>query len=79
MRDYHRLDISTNFNKKTKWGQRTTFFGIFNLYNHQNPYYYYYDRKFSIGTNFEPEYDDLKLCQRSLFSLYPSVSYSFKF
>jgi hypothetical protein len=83
MRDYHRLDVSANFNKKTKWGERTWSISIFNLYNRQNPYYYYYDRKWigntSSGNTFKPVYDDLKLYQKSLFSIFPSVSYSFKF
>ena len=83
MRDYHRLDIAVNFNKKTKWGKRTWSISIFNLYNRQNPYYYYYDRKLitygQVGNTFNPVYDDLKLYQQSLFSLFPSVSYSFKF
>lgn len=83
MRDYHRLDVSANFNKKTKWGERTWSVSIFNLYNRQNPYYYYYDRKLKghvqNGYIFKPVYDDLKLYQRSLFSIFPSISYSFKF
>jgi len=83
MRDYHRLDVSANFNKKTKRGERTWSISIFNLYNRQNPYYYYYDRKWigntGTGNTFKPVYDDLKLYQKSLFSIFPSVSYSFKF
>lgn len=87
MRDYHRLDIAANFNKKTEWGERTWTISIFNFYNRQNPYYYYYDRKLKNltsnntggGYSFTAEYGELKLYQRSLFSLFPSVSYSFKF
>ncbi len=45
MRDYHRLDISANFTKKTEWGERTWNISIFNVYNRQNPYYYYYERE----------------------------------
>ncbi len=85
MRDYHRLDVSVNFKKQTNWGERTWSISIFNLYNRQNPYYYYYDRKLINNNNnnnnndFMPVYDDLKLYQQSLFSIFPSVSYSFKF
>lgn len=86
MRDYHRLDIAANFPKKTKWGERTWSISIFNLYNRQNPYYYYYDRKLvnttqssGSGYTFKPEFGELKLYQRSLFSIFPSVAYSFKF
>ncbi|MFW5700706.1 MAG: TonB-dependent receptor [bacterium] len=87
MSDYHRLDVSANFNKKTKWGESTWSISIFNLYNRQNPYYYYYDRKLinttsnntGNGYSFKPVYGELKLYQKSLFSIFPSVSYSFKF
>lgn len=85
MRDYHRLDIAVNFKKKTKWGERTWTISVFNLYNRQNPYYYYYNRELiksnnnSSGYSFTPVYGELKLYQKSLFSIFPSVSYSFKF
>lgn len=80
MRDYHRLDAAINFNKKTTWGERTWTLSVFNLYNRQNPYYYYYERKLlGIGESFKPIYDTIKLYQRSLFSIFPSISYSFKF
>jgi outer membrane cobalamin receptor len=87
MRDYHRFDIAAHFPKETDWGERTWSISIFNLYNRQNPYYYYYDRKYqgsvadssAGGYRFIPVYDNLKLYQRSLFSIFPSVSYSFKF
>jgi len=85
MRDYHRLDVAVNFKKKTKWGERTWTISVFNLYNRQNPYYYYYDRKLLDVTNnsssysFTPVYGELKLYQKSLFSIFPSASYSFKF
>jgi len=87
MRDYHRFDIAAHFPKETDWGERTWSVSIFNLYNRQNPYYYYYDRKYqgsvadpsAGGYRFVPVYDKLKLYQRSLFSIFPSISYSFKF
>ncbi len=85
MRDYHRLDFAINFPKKTKWGERNWSISVFNLYNRKNPYYYYYDRKFTFVLNsssgIEPVavFDNLKLYQKSLFSIFPSVSYSFKF
>ena len=86
MRDYHRLDIAANFHKKTKWGERTWSVSIFNLYNRKNPYYYYYDRKLlrnesvsGNGVSSIAIYDNLKLYQKSLFSIFPSIAYSFKF
>ncbi|MCK4662328.1 MAG: TonB-dependent receptor [Bacteroidales bacterium] len=86
MRDYHRLDIGVNFNKKTKWGERTWTVSIFNVYNRQNPYFYYYDRELidmintcTDGYCIEPVYSELKLYQQSLYPFFPSFSYSFKF
>lgn len=86
MRDYHRLDIAANFHKTKKWGRRTWTISIFNVYNRKNPYYYYYDRESSIemsdntnGVSLTEKIGALKLYQRSLFSFFPSVSYSFEF
>ena len=87
MRDYHRLDIAFNFFKKTNWGERTWTISVFNLYNRQNPYYYYYNRELigarrvetEHGVRLVPVYDELKLFQRSLFPFFPSFSYRFAF
>ncbi len=81
MRDYHRLDVAVNFRKKTKKGERTWTISVFNLYNRKNPYYYYYTREdlpVFRGTGTPPQ-PAFKLYQRSLFSILPSVAYSFKF
>ena len=78
MRAYHRLDVGFNFYKKKKWGERVWNISIYNLYNRQNPYLYYWDTKETynngVGTKGTP-----KLYQKSLFPIIPSVSYSFRF
>ncbi len=84
MRDYHRLDIAINFPLTTKWGERTWSFSIFNLYNRDNPFYYYYKRDMvqvsnDLGTGWSDKEGQLKLYQRSLFGFFPSISYNFKF
>lgn len=86
MRDYHRLDIAANYTKKTDWGERTWNFSIFNVYNRKNPYYYYYELESEThavvgehGIWTETIFGDMKLKQRSLFSFFPSIAYSFKF
>ncbi|MFA6925016.1 MAG: TonB-dependent receptor [Bacteroidales bacterium] len=87
MRDYHRLDVAVNFPKKTKWGERTWSISILNVYNRKNPYYYYYDRKVlgardvSTGSGYKTVFDidNLKLYQKSLFGILPTISYNFKF
>ncbi len=69
MRAYHRLDVATNFTKNVKLGIRTWTISIYNVYNRQNPYFYfskYIDGKWQIF-------------QQSLFPIIPSISYSLKF
>lgn len=86
MNDYHRLDIAINFYKKLKKGERNWNISIFNVYNRKNPYYYYYDREYetyvtNTGTGYETGSvpGPLKLYQKSLFSFFPSFSYSYNF
>lgn len=69
MPSYHRLDLSINLKKKTKWGNQTWSFGLYNAYSRQNPFYLYFG------------YDNSKrvLKQVSLFPIIPSVRYAFKF
>jgi len=66
---YHRLDIGFKNHKKTKWGERTWNYGIYNVYNRKNPFFYYF------GT----EGGNRVLKRVSLFPFIPSVSFSFKF
>jgi len=65
MKANHRLDLSLSFHKKTRWGQRTWNISIYNVYNRQNPFFYYA----SAG----------KLNQVSISPVIPSFSYIFKF
>lgn len=65
---YHRMDISFNWVKQKKWGERTWTIGLYNAYNNQNPYFIYFDRE-AIGVAY----------QVSIFPILPSFGYSFKF
>lgn len=67
---YHRLDVGVNLHKKTKWGERTWSWGVYNMYSRQNPFYLY----FGFNDN-----NERALKQISLFPIIPSFSYSFKF
>lgn len=67
MPNYHRLDLSANFNRKFKHGERTINISVYNAYNRQNPYMLYQN---SSGT---------KLKQLSVFQLIPSIAYTYKF
>ncbi len=66
---YHRLDLSANWVKKKRWGERTISVGVYNAYNRQNPYY----------ISFETSPTQQRALQNSLFPFMPSFSYSFKF
>lgn len=70
MPPYHRLDFGINFHKQKRTGVRTWNISVYNLYNRQNPYFITPD----TNNNGQPI-----LTQVSLFSLIPSVTYSFKF
>ena len=74
---YHRLDLSVNFHKDTKWGERTWSVGIYNAYFRQNAFFLYIDYDYD---NYDPSVEPKKvLKQVSLFPGMPYVSYNFKF
>ncbi len=81
MRSFHKLDVGINFHKKRKRGERIWNLSIYNLYNRQNPYFYYYDTSSGFansGSTNEVTYKTV-IKQRSLFPFIPSISYSFRF
>lgn len=78
MRSYHRLDVGVNFHKQKKRGIRTWSLSVYNLYNRENPYYYFFDTKGS-GSYYSGGTDVTVVKQQSLFPFIPSFSYSFKF
>lgn len=80
MRDFHRLNLGINFHKKKKWGERIWNISIYNVYNRQNPFYYFYENQVEYDDQGNQFTDDkLTLKQQSLFPIIPSASYSFKF
>jgi outer membrane receptor for ferrienterochelin and colicin len=81
MPSYHRLDLSFNFYKKKKHGLRTWSLGTYNTYNHQNPFYLFFDYKNSPGlpgTGYGGNGKKV-LKQLSIFPIIPFVKYSYKF
>lgn len=77
MRDYHRLDLSLNYHKVGRRGRRVEWcLAVYNLYNRQNPYRYYYNT--SDTEDFYRE-GDLKLYQSSFFPIIPTISYKIYF
>jgi hypothetical protein len=82
MRDYHRLDASIYLKTKSVKGRNETWtFSVYNLYNRQNPYFYFYNDKPRLSFGFfDPDrYGWLKLYQLSYFPIIPTLSYSVEF
>lgn len=67
--NFHRLDIGVNFNKQKKHGVRIWSVGIYNIYNHQNPFAYQYD----YSNN------QFNLKSISFFQIMPYITYEYKF
>lgn len=67
---YHRLDIGANFTKQKKRGVRIWNVSIYNVYNRQNAFFYFYQKNGSGGS---------QLNQLTIFPIIPSFSYRFVF
>ncbi len=74
---YHRLDLSLNMSKQKKHGKRTWSFGIYNAYNHINPFYTLLVNQYETGDFTNQKQTYLKII--SIFPIMPSVSYKFEF
>ena len=68
---YHRLDIAVQFHKQKKNYERVFEFGVYNVYNRHNPFFYQQQRNTKENT--------VKILQVSLFPIIPSISWSWKF
>lgn len=84
MRTYHRLDFAFTYTKYTKKKHRKTewVFGLYNAYNRQNPYIYYYSSIYKVNSGIwnthNPRTDGfspMALYQLSLFQMMPMFSY----
>ncbi len=67
---YHRMDISIQFKKDMLNGQRIWSFSIYNVYNHMNPFYLFYDKNDQGVTT---------LHQLTIFPFIPAFNYQFRF
>ncbi len=76
LRPFHKLDISYQNTKKTKWGERTWAYGIYNVYGRRNPYYIYLQKykDYQHGGEWTS-----KLKEYSFMMWIPSVSYTVHF
>lgn len=90
MPNYHRLDLGFNFHKKLDRGSRTWNVSFYNAYNQQNPFMLMWEEDYDNPVQV-PVYDDqgsllytnteypTVLKQLSVFTIIPSVSYTYKF
>ena len=69
---YHRLDVGVNNTKERKYYTRIWSFGIYNLYNHYNPYVIAFENDDTKATGTKTE-------QVSLFGIIPSITFTMKF
>jgi hypothetical protein len=74
MKDYHRLDIGFTHTKVKNGKERIWNFSVYNVYNRQNPYYYFYkERKPWQGDH------TTVLNEASFLPILPAFSYTLKF
>jgi len=74
MKDYHKLDIGFTRTIKKYGTERTWTIGIYNVYNRQNPHYYFYKERKPWRGDYTTE-----LYQSSFLPIIPAVSYSIRF
>ncbi len=75
LKPYHRMDIGLRFEKEKPNGKRTWAINVYNFYNRQNPFYYYFEQQYDEDLNIT----GTKLMQQSIFPVLPTVSYRFEF
>lgn len=73
---FHRMDFAIQFHKKKKRHDRTWEFGLYNVYNRRNPFFYDIDEETSENGSLTGK-NTLK--RYSLFPVLPYFSYNFKF
>ena len=75
----HHLDLSVNFKKQLKNGERTWNFGIYNVYARKNPNVLEYDVIGSVYGENRDYYAKVRVRQTSFLIFLPSFSYTYRF
>jgi len=70
----HRLDIGLKYVKNHPKGKSIYSFGIYNLYNRANPYFYYFDTDKTVDNTIR-----ILPKQKSLIPFLPSINYTYEF
>ncbi len=79
MSDYHRLDLSVEFIKKKKWGERAWVLGCYNAYWNRNPFFVLARDKTEFDPNTGASTRRRVVEEVSILPIVPSISYRFKF
>lgn len=75
--DYHRMDLSVTYNPKptsTKRFKSSWNLSVYNVYNHLNPFFTYYDTETNVATGTSTT----KAIKVSIFPIIPSITWNFK-
>jgi len=70
----HRLDIGLKYVKTHRKGKSIYSFGVYNLYNRANPYFYYFDTEKTVDNTIR-----ILPKQKSLIPFLPSLNYTYEF
>lgn len=77
--DYMRLDLGVNFHKQKKHGIRTWNFSVYNATNQKNPFLIYVSSDYDYNPE-TGEYTEKKSLKKlTIFTIIPSISYTYKF
>ncbi|MEZ4702255.1 MAG: TonB-dependent receptor [Rhodothermales bacterium] len=85
MRAYHRLDLGVEYTWQKRRVKQAWSASVFNVYNRQNPFFYYRDDDYVLAAGDGGPGDGLNVItksqikQQSLFPIIPSVSYRLSF
>ncbi|MCG8699848.1 MAG: TonB-dependent receptor [Bacteroidales bacterium] len=77
-RDYHRMDVAVNYDKKYKKGSGRWTLSIYNLYNYRNVYSSTFGHQ-RINVIGEVNYVLRRQEEYRLFGIIPTISYTYKF
>jgi hypothetical protein len=72
---FHRLDLNMRIHKKRKWGETYWNFGVYNVYNRQNPLFLFLRADYSA----DPNAPEIKARKMSLLPILPEVNFGFRF
>ena len=77
--DYMRVDLGVNFHKQKKHGVRTWNVSVYNVTNQKNPFLVMPSNSERYDERTNTYIYDKKLTKLTIFTILPSISYSFKF